>query len=125
LRTGCADRLAWDDDAAVRLILNLDLVDRGVGVEEFDHLLARPLLRVQAGVHDEVDRAPHASNVRAYRKQVGKAPSKDFEARSFNDRVAVAVVFRLRAPLVLPLPSWPTTRSIASSISRAAAASWR
>src|SRR5579885_145221 len=28
-----------------------------------------------------------ASNLRAYRKQVGSAPSKDFEARYFNDQV--------------------------------------
>jgi hypothetical protein len=34
-------------------------------------------------------RARLDANLRAYRKQVGKAPSKDFEARYFNDQVLV------------------------------------
>jgi len=35
----------------------------------------------------EACRARAGANLRAYRKQVGKAPSKDFEARYFNDQV--------------------------------------
>src|SRR5262249_37523880 len=52
-------RLARVRNVTVRLALDLDLVDGGVLMEEIDDLLARPLLRVQAGVDHEPDGAQH------------------------------------------------------------------
>src|SRR5215468_6450383 len=53
--------LAGPGDVAVGLALDVRLVDGRVRVEVVDHLLARPLLRVQTGIHDEADRSPDLS----------------------------------------------------------------
>src|SRR5215472_9015977 len=51
-------RLAGPCDVAIDFGLDAGLVDGRVIVEEVDHLLAGPVLRVHAGVDDEADGAP-------------------------------------------------------------------
>ena len=53
------ERLAWPRDVAIDLGLNAGLVDGRVIVEVVDHLLARPVLRVNAGVDYEANGAPY------------------------------------------------------------------
>jgi hypothetical protein len=49
------------------------------------------MLAMKQYTKDYIDacRARVAANLRAYRKQVGKSPSAEFEARYFNDQVLV------------------------------------
>lgn len=48
-----------------------------------------PMLGMKTYTQDYIDacRARVDADLRAYRKQVGKAPSKEFEVRFFNDQV--------------------------------------
>ena len=46
-------------DITVDLALNIRLVHRGVLVKVLDHLVARPMIRVNAGVDDQANVAPH------------------------------------------------------------------
>src|SRR6185295_4998358 len=54
-----AERLPRPDHVAVGLAMHLDLIDRRVVVEELHDLVARPVLRMHAGVDDEADGAQH------------------------------------------------------------------
>ena len=51
--------------------------------------VAEPMLGMKTYTQDYIDacRARVDADLRAYRKQVGKAPSKEFEVRFFNDQV--------------------------------------
>ncbi|EEF25620.1 conserved hypothetical protein [Ricinus communis] len=51
--------LSRPDDVAVGLALHFDFLDAGMVVEEVHHLLAVPVLVMQARVHHQADRAQH------------------------------------------------------------------
>jgi hypothetical protein len=56
--------LAGPRDVAVHLGLDAGLVDGRVVVEEIDHLLAGPVLGVDAGIDDQANGAPDVASRR-------------------------------------------------------------